>query len=457
MFKKPVTMFALLLVAFSLLWGYKMRHPINRPEAEEGELTTAWYEEGYTASLGTGDEWYMDPEIPSNYIPMPGQSDVYMVVDDSGNVLSYRKRKQLEDGSWQWDDVEMDSGTEMEPVDGVDDLFKVTDENGNESYKLYVRNEDDNTYCYVEADQNGDPYYDGADAEVIADNFKRVDGNIYAVYNEDGIREGYAERVKNAEGSFIWQNTDAPVLATISGLQTYSSLQEAAQQNAGIQNTGSTRQNNNDGSYTVKESYTETKTEDGYSVIYQTTVYSTYSQDGTLLQTKKEGPTEISRTAMSGSTGSADQSLIQSTLDGELARVSAKVTFDTAKAQEVLADLNAERSSQGLSQLSMDTGSDVYKLACIRAADMAIYNATSSTSQMYGTLGDMVARWGISCNGEPTENIWAAPVRSASEIHSRFQSVDTMRQIRMSSIYSSVGIAIVDTDGRSYIAEIYLP
>ncbi len=56
----------------------------------------------------------------------------------------------------------------------------------------------------------------------------------------------------------------------------------------------------------------------------------------------------------------------------------------------------------------MDTSSEAYKLACIRAADMAIYDYSSSTSPMYGTLNDMCNLWKIS-SSHPSENIWKAP------------------------------------------------
>ena len=95
-------------------------------------------------------------------------------------------------------------------------------------------------------------------------------------------------------------------------------------------------------------------------------------------------------------------SKIKSTLDKELARVSSRVEFDTKKANDVLTKLNAQRKSEGLSSLSMDTSSEAYKLACIRAADMAIYDYSSSTSPMYGTLNDMCNLWKIS-SSHPSE------------------------------------------------------
>ena len=143
---------------------------------------------------------------------------------------------------------------------------------------------------------------------------------------------------------------------------------------------------------TITEKTVDTKTENGYTITYQTTVNSTYSKDGVLLSTKKDGPYEVSRVAATGETAKADQSKIASTLDGELSRVSAKVAFDTNKANEVLAKLNAERKNQGLNTLSMSASSEAYKIACIRAADMAIYDHSSS-SPMYGDLNALVSRY----------------------------------------------------------------
>lgn len=55
-----------LLSVFFIMWGIKVKTPINRPsnlvEAEE----SAWYENRYTAPKAD-DEWYLDPEIPLNY------------------------------------------------------------------------------------------------------------------------------------------------------------------------------------------------------------------------------------------------------------------------------------------------------------------------------------------------------------------------------------------------------
>lgn len=74
------------------------KHPINRPENVKEDTETPWYETKYQAPKAD-DEWTLDPEIPLNYIPVPGEDELYMVVDDSGNITNYRKRVKQADGS----------------------------------------------------------------------------------------------------------------------------------------------------------------------------------------------------------------------------------------------------------------------------------------------------------------------------------------------------------------------
>ena len=103
----------------------------------------------------------------------------------------------------------------------------------------------------------------------------------------------------------------------------------------------------------------------------------------------------------------------------------------------------------------MDTSSAVYKLACIKAADMATYDYSSDSSPLYGSLNDLVTRFGADASSA-SENIWKVSVKSADEINTRFQSNEGSRQLRMADSYTSVGIAIVEENGEDYIVELFL-
>ncbi len=469
--KNIIITFFVLLVVFFTSWGVKVRMPIDRPVNLDSGSIIPWYMSSYSSPT-VGDEWQLDPTIPDNYVPVPGEDNMFMIVDSSGKIIGYKQRHLGDDNTWIWEDVNPDIPDNYELVAGSKDLYKVTDSDGNVSYYLYVRNDDD-TYAFVPCDEFGVPYYDGEDADVIASNFVHEDGNIYSVYNEDGIKIGNAERVDNGNGSFTWKNNNGNTLkanktteknteaTTQATTETTTEKTEISTESKTIdipsdQQKGENDDTvvNDDGTYTVTSVTTNTVTEDGYNVLYKTTIYNTYDKDGNLLFTKQEGPEEVQRTPVAASQD-PDLSLIQTTLDGEYNRVSALVGYNTELANQVLSLLNAERTNQGLATLSMDTNSESYKLACIRAGDMATYNYAASESPMYGTLNDMVSLWGCS-TASASENVWKAGNKSADDIHARFQAYDGSRNIRMSESYTEVGIAIVSKDGQLYIAEIYL-
>lgn len=469
--KKIVIVFLVLLTIFAGTWAVKAKSPASRPDSYANGLSEndgAWW----NINLGTevDEQWILDPEIPENYLPVPGEDELYMVVDENGNILQYRHRVKQADGSWLWEDVSVDIPENYEPVAGLKDVYKVTGEDGSVSYYKYIRN-DDNTYAFVPVDQNGNiieeaPPTDGT----IPENYVHVSGNVYAVLNEHGVVIGYKERYLNADGSYGWRDTSKPNVTTGSGETSYNSN---SQQNINNSQSGSNTGNNgfvsfpqegtqtvqnNDGTYTETETIITTETSGGWITTYQTIVTRTYDSKGKLISTKKEGPTAISKTQASGNNNqnAPDPNKIASTLKAEVARMSVGVNFNTSLANEVLAALNAERASQGLAALKMSSDSNAYMIAQARAAAMAIYNYSDYDSPLYGTVSEMCKKFGISASS-PSENTWKTVAsKSANEIHSRFMVLDGARQARMSKQYTSVGIAIAERNGYYYICEIYL-
>lgn len=454
--RKTLILLVVLLSAFFIAWGIKVRVPVNRPNNIEEETEVAWYENTYSSPIAD-DEWVLDPSIPDNYVPVPGEDNLFMVVDTAGNITNYRQRTMNDEGTWIWEDINPDIPSNYELVNGSDNLYKLVNSDGDVLYFLYVRNEDD-SYCFVACDEFGTPYYDGEDAAVIASNYIHEDDNIYSVYNEQGVKEGYAERVKNDKGNYVWKTSSAPSTPEITIPEVTTQVNEVStNQPVSIKpdkEESTTEKQNNDGSYVVTNKSTNTVTENGYNVMYETIVYNTYDRDGNLIYTKTEGPYEVSREKASA-TEKPNKDLIKDKLDDEYNRVLGQVTYNTDKAKDVLANLNAERANQGLASLSMDVNSESYKLACIRAADMAIYNYSSSESPLYGTLDDMVARWNCT-TASASENVWKTGNKTAEDIHSRLQAYDGSRNVRMSEYYTEIGIAIVEKEGQTYIAEVYL-
>ena len=159
---------------------------------------------------------------------------------------------------------------------------------------------------------------------------------------------------------------------------------------------------------------------------------------------------------MTGGTQAPDPNKIASSLKAEVARVSVGINYRTDLANEVLAQLNAERVSAGLNPLSMNSGSNAYLIAQARAAAMATYDYSDYDSPLYGTIAETLKRFGISCSN-PSENTWKTVAsKSAADIHSRFMVLDGARGARMSAQYTNVGIAIVQKNGYYYISEIFI-
>ena len=457
-----------LLAIFFTAWGIKMNIPVNRPQNIEEEYTTPWYEKRYSAPVAD-EEWRLDPSIPLNYIPVPGENELYMVVDENGNILYYMKRTPEEslegDITWHWEEVNPDIPENYQKVEGVDNLYCVVDADGNASYFLYIRNTDD-TFAFVPCDENGIPMDDKSDASEVDDNYVYMGDDVYAIYDENGVLIGYRKRMEDEFNNFYWSVCSEPERTTSAGnagLNTDMSLSEIELgHNSGYVTNGDVHTaleepvtvHHGDGTYTVTSSEIYEQEENGEIVTYQTDSVFTYSADGKLLTSESRGPYETGRIV--GTTiPSADPSLIASTLSGELARVSSSVSYNTDKAMEVITKLNAQRLSEGLSPLETDTTSEMYQIACIRAADMATYDYSSSESPMYGTLTDLMGRYGVYTDTTPSENIWKATTKTSDQIHTRFQSNQSSRNIRMSSGYTHVCVAIVEKDGKIYVVELF--
>lgn len=205
--KSLLVLFVMLFAAFLGSWTYKIKTPIERPDE---------YAEGYDPDAGAwwnaeavevDDTWRLDPEIPLNYVPVPGEEELYMVVDNNGNVIGYRQRTKQIDGSWKWETVNPDVPDSYVPVEGLTDVYMVTGEDGSTRYVKYVRNED-GTYAFVEVDENGRRIAEDRDATVIDGKHVHISGNLYSVLDDHGVAIGYDKRVDLGDGNFQWMEAD---------------------------------------------------------------------------------------------------------------------------------------------------------------------------------------------------------------------------------------------------------
>ena len=485
--KKTVIIFISLFTLFIGIWTVRASNPVGAIDNMTNYASGVW--QGFDGRAGVAPEWILDPEIPDNYLPVPGRRELFMVIDADGNIISHRQRTKQEDGSWLWADVNPDIPEHFEAVDGLENVFRVADADGSISYLRYVRNED-GTFAFVPVDRNGNLLTPPPSGNEIPENFRRITGNIFAVLNEYYVVIGYKERRANADGSFTWVNTERPIIRqdtsnpTIPGAtpgmpggnnprppsggipQNPPTNPFPSPVNPGVPNNpsgpggsmpGIVTQPRPDGTFIETETIITNETAGGWTMTYQTVIIRVYNERGTLISTRREGPTLISR-VQSGSSdpSSPDPSQIARTLNEEVARVSVGMNFRTDLAQQVLNELNAERTAQGLPVLRMDANSNASRVAQILAADMANFNHSDFDSPLYGTLSNLLNRFNIQSNG-PSHNSWrTTSAQNAGAIHTRFMTLDGASQARMSRNYTNVGIAIVQRNGFLYVAEIFL-
>lgn len=474
--RRLVILFCCLQLVMGGLWVVKAKSPEGRPNAYAygvDDKAGVWWMQSEDLP-NVDDDWYLDPEIPLNYVPVLGEEELYMVIGEDGMIEGYRRRIKQEDGSWLWEDTNPDIPASYEAVEGLENVYKVTNEDGSVQYFKYVRNDDD-TYCFVEVDENGNEISPEAqDGMTIPENYHRVQGNVYAVVNEHGVITGYMERILDDDGTYRWvacEKPKEPVQNQNGGQETPltppstqgnspSNGTQGQQTGDGITiiNPGISQEQISGGGYVETETIVDRKTKGGWIITYQTVVTRTYDAQGKLLSTRKEGPYEVSKvqSVTGGGTTAPDTNAIKSTLADEYSRITSGLTFRSDLAESVLAQLNAERSANGLAPLQMSSGSDVNLIAGIKAADMAIHNHSDYDSPLYGDISSLLSRFGISSAG-PSETLWrATATKTAKDIHTRFQVQEYSRAARMSSSYASVGIAVVEKNGYLYIAEVFI-
>lgn len=296
--KKIIIILSLLLVVFIGVWTVKLKTPMDAgdPYADGLSEDAPWWEVLPEGTAPTpDDEWVLDPEIPDNYIPVLNGDELYMVVDDDGNIVKYRQRIRQEDGSWLWQDVDPNIPQDFIPVEGLENVYMTTDADGAVRYYRYTRNPDD-TFFFTEVDAQGNPLPDETPAaDEIPPNFIRVSGNIYAIYNEYGVLIGYKERVLREDGTYAWVECDAPAdTGQNSGKIPGVSVEPSGGGTGDIYIvTGG--DNEEKTGYQETNTYTETTQEDGWTIVYETTITKVYDLEGNLISTKKDGPTEINR------------------------------------------------------------------------------------------------------------------------------------------------------------------
>ena len=321
MFKKHSGIFiiGILLIVFVSVWIIKLRLPITNAAESASDGGSPWWEASSTQAtpsetIVADPEWILDPEIPANYVPVIGEDELYMVIDEDGNIEKYRQRQKDAEGYWVWKDVNPHIPENYVAVEGLENVYRVEKEDGSVKYMRYTRNSDD-TFFFTEVDENGKEIVDITPVTPeIPKNYIHLGNDIYAVYNEHGVLIGYMQRYLE-NGEYKWRECQSPLsqeAAANGGSSTIVpnsgnlNLPSGSGGSSGSNNSGSnsgsnmvvniiTGSNGEEEGYKETETFTFTETVDGWIVVYETKVTRIYDIHGELVSTKKEGPTEINR------------------------------------------------------------------------------------------------------------------------------------------------------------------
>ena len=210
--RRSAILFLLLFTVFAGAWVYKSNNPTSAPQIYNLEETEGNYWWDAVTPEETSTNWKLSEGVPDNYIPVPGMENVFMVVDEDGYIIGYKKGTKDENGQWTWEDTNPDIPENYEAIPGLKDVYKVTYDDGSVRYFKYVRNQDD-TYAFVEVDAKGNMLgMEEPTGSEVPDNYEEVGRNQYAVKNENGVTVGYKERVpdENSESGVTWVNIDEP-------------------------------------------------------------------------------------------------------------------------------------------------------------------------------------------------------------------------------------------------------
>lgn len=227
--KQLAILFLVLASAFGGIWVTKMNAPTNRPNSYANGIEGNYWWNAVEDTQEVNTNWKLSSGVPDNYVPVPGKPGLYMIVDEDGYIIGYKKGTKGENGEWIWEDTDPNIPENYEAVPGLDNVYKVTYDDGTVKYFKYVRNKDD-TYAFVEVDAKGNMIGEvQPKGNETPDNYERVNRNQYAVKNKDGVTIGYKERKTDptSETGYTWVNIEEPDTKTAVELPGFDLTQDA--------------------------------------------------------------------------------------------------------------------------------------------------------------------------------------------------------------------------------------
>lgn len=271
---------------------------------------------------------------------------------------------------------------------------------------------------------------------------QKQDDGSYVWYDINPDIPEYLSKVKNTDNIFSYEINDGVMYFEYTidknGNPTLSEIKES---DIKYNETEKETTSNSETKY-------ETKTVDGWVITYKTVITKSYDTDGNLINTKKDGPTEVSKVQASSVNN------IEKTLNDELEAMNTKFSFNTDFMDKMLALLNAERKNAGYSELKFDASSYSYKIAMVMANALAEAD-DSKSSEVFNKITSMFPNCSISSLIAP-QNMGSSLDSIVKSVHEKLQSDDGSKSARMNKNCSSIGIIVIPQNGNYYIAEVLM-
>ena len=80
--KQLAVLFLVLSTVFGGIWVTKMNAPTNRPNSYQNGIEGNYWWNAVEAPQEVNSNWKLSAGVPDNYIPVPGKTGLYMVVDE---------------------------------------------------------------------------------------------------------------------------------------------------------------------------------------------------------------------------------------------------------------------------------------------------------------------------------------------------------------------------------------
>ena len=186
-----------LVVLFIFIWAGKSKQPI-RNEIDSSTMESQSASDLWWQGESTSDTTVKDNSVPDGYVKVPGEDNLYMVLNDDNTVKEYVLRTIAEDGSSNWEIFNKNISSIMTHVEG--DMYKYI--KGDKVFYFKYIEKDDGTYT-VEYVENYEENTENTIKEEVVRESRYEDGFI--VVYETVIIKTY-----NAAGELINTRTEGP-------------------------------------------------------------------------------------------------------------------------------------------------------------------------------------------------------------------------------------------------------